>query len=64
MTLDTEPGCLTESEQKQLSALGWSIRGWRRTSVYFGGVHAIAIDARGQIQAAGDPRRGGAAACV
>jgi len=64
MTLDTEPGCLTGVEQKQLSALGWSIRGWRQSSVYFGGVHAIAIDARGQIQAAGDPRRGGTVACV
>jgi len=60
--LDCEPGCLGRDEEGTLSELGWNIRHWQQPSVYFGGVHAIALDANGQIQAAGDPRRGGAVA--
>jgi len=60
--LDCEPGCLTLDEAHSLSELGWNIRDWQQPSVYFGGVHAIALDERGQLQAAGDPRRGGAVA--
>jgi len=61
-TLDNEPGCLSPDEEHTLSALGWNIRHWQQPSVYFGGVHAIALDAKGQTQAAGDSRRGGAIA--
>jgi len=60
--LDSEPGCLNPEEEHVLSELGWNIRHWQQASVYFGGVHAIALDANGHIQAAGDPRRGGAVA--
>jgi len=60
--LDCEPDCLSPDEEHTLSDLGWNIRHWQQTSVYFGGVHAIALDAHGYIQAAGDPRRGGAVA--
>ncbi len=60
--LDCEPGCLSPDEEHTLSRLGWDIRHWQQASVYFGGVHAIALDANGHIQAAGDPRRGGAIA--
>lgn len=60
--LDNEPGCLNPDEEHTLSELGWNIRHWQQPSVYFGGVHAIALNAKGQIQAAGDPRRGGAVA--
>jgi gamma-glutamyltranspeptidase/glutathione hydrolase len=60
--LDNEPGCLSPDEEHTLSELGWNIRHWQQPSVYFGGVHAIALDAKGQTQAAGDPRRGGAVA--
>ena len=60
--LDCEPGCLGPDEEHILSELGWNIRHWQQPSVYFGGVHAIALDKNGQMQAAGDPRRGGAVA--
>ncbi|MDX8406040.1 MAG: gamma-glutamyltransferase [Mariprofundus sp.] len=61
-TLDAEPGCLNEEIRHQLINSGWSINDWRQQSLYFGGVHAISVDQRGHIQAAGDPRRGGAVA--
>ncbi len=60
--LDCEPGTLNAGEEAALSRLGWKIRHWRQPSVYFGGVHAIAVDATGRVRAAGDPRRGGAVA--
>ncbi len=60
--LDCEPGCLSPDEEQIMSGLGWNIRHWQQASVYFGGVHAIALDANGHIQAVGDPRRGGATA--
>lgn len=60
--LDCEPGCLSSGEEHILSGLGWNIHHWQQRSVYFGGVHAIAIDTHGHIQAVGDPRRGGAVA--
>jgi len=62
--LDCEPDCLSPDEEHVLSGLGWNIRHWQQPSVYFGGVHAIALDEKGQAQAAGDPRRGGAVAWV
>ncbi|EAU55112.1 gamma-glutamyltransferase family protein [Mariprofundus ferrooxydans] len=62
MVLDAEPACFNDAQRQQLISLGWSIRDWRQTSIYFGGVHAIAIDAHGHLQAAGDPRRGGTTA--
>ncbi|MEL7348929.1 MAG: gamma-glutamyltransferase [Pseudomonadota bacterium] len=37
-------------------------RGWDAPSMFFGGVHAVARDPAGQVVAAGDPRRAGAAA--
>lgn len=60
--LDCEPGGLHPNEEHALSELGWNIRHWQQLSVYFGGVHAIALDQDGRMQAAGDPRRGGAVA--
>ncbi len=60
--LDCEPGALGERGTALAEALGWQVRPWREPSVYFGGVHAIAVDANGGVQAGGDPRRGGAVA--
>jgi len=60
--LDAEPDCLQNSERAQLQNLGWTIRDWQEPSVYFGGVHAISSSANGNIEAVGDPRRGGAVA--
>ena len=59
--LDIEPGLLNAEERQRLTDLGWQINDWQQQSVYFGGVHAIAVDG-GHCQAAGDPRRGGAVA--
>ena len=60
--LDIEPGFLSDSDRIQLMKLGWKLKDWPQQSVYFGGVHAISRDDRGNIQAAADPRRGGAVA--
>ncbi|MFQ5582449.1 MAG: gamma-glutamyltransferase, partial [Mariprofundaceae bacterium] len=60
--LDVEPERLSPAERQQLLDLGWAIRDWKQRSVYFGGVHAISIDDRGQMHGAGDPRRGGCVA--
>lgn len=60
--LEAEPGTLTEADRDALRRLGWQIRDWSQPSIYFGGVHAISIGANGKVEAAGDPRRGGAVA--
>ncbi len=57
--LDVEPDGLGGEARHRLSGLGWNIRDWERQSVYFGGVHAICMDERGNLHGAGDPRRGG-----
>lgn len=62
MRLECEPGYMNDQLRESLLALGWSIHEWQQQSVYFGGVHAIALDTRNRIQASGDPRRGGAVA--
>jgi gamma-glutamyltranspeptidase/glutathione hydrolase len=59
--LDAEPGCLPESEAVQLQAMDWNIRHWSERSIYFGGVHALALEGS-EIHGAGDPRRGGSVA--
>ncbi|OIQ03653.1 MAG: gamma-glutamyltranspeptidase [Zetaproteobacteria bacterium CG06_land_8_20_14_3_00_59_53] len=60
--LDAEPGALNAAGYNALRQLGWKIRQWSDTSVYFGGVHAISMSQHGIVEAAGDPRRGGAVA--
>ncbi len=60
--LDIEPDFLDEHDRMQLMKLGWKLEDWQQQSVYFGGVHAISIDGKGGLQAAADPRRGGAVA--
>ncbi|MEM6423064.1 MAG: gamma-glutamyltransferase, partial [Pseudomonadota bacterium] len=63
--LDYERPGLPEAEEEVLRA-AWPAscaapRGWDAQSMFFGGVHAVARDRRGQVAAAGDPRRAGAA---
>lgn len=60
--LDVEPDGLTDEARHELLNLGWEIRDWERQSVYFGGVHAICMNEKGQLHGAGDPRRGGSIA--
>ena len=53
--LHAEPGW----SEAALAALGdrWPVRRWEQRDLYFGGVHAVALET-----AAGDPRRGGSTA--
>lgn len=60
--LDCEPDVLTSTERSFLQSIGWELRDWSKQSIYFGGVHAISIDGRGELYGAGDPRRGGSVA--
>jgi len=60
--LEIEPDFISEHERIQFMKLGWELKDWQQQSVYFGGVHAISMDKKGNIQAGADPRRGGAVA--
>ena len=44
-----------------LAQQGYRTIAWPMHNLFFGGVHGVALDAGGQLSAAGDPRRGGAA---
>jgi gamma-glutamyltranspeptidase/glutathione hydrolase len=57
----SEPG-IDEAALDDLAASGYEVIRWRRPNLFFGGVHAVAIDADGSPRGAGDPRRGGAVA--
>ena len=56
-TVHAEPGI--DSGPRALEEHGYEVVRWRDPSLYFGGVHAVGAD-RGDPEAAGDPRRGGA----
>jgi gamma-glutamyltranspeptidase / glutathione hydrolase len=47
-----------------LEAEGRAVVRWRQCNLYFGGVSAVEMGERGELAAAGDPRRGGAAVVV
>ncbi len=49
-----------EGEREALLAAFPEARPWGRVSMFYGGVHAVARDAKGGVQAAGDHRRSGA----
>jgi gamma-glutamyltranspeptidase / glutathione hydrolase len=55
----TDPAVATRLEE-----WGHEVVRWRRRNLYFGGVSAVALGERGELQAAGDPRRGGAGVVV
>ena len=42
-----------------LEGLGYPVNRWPGGSIYFGGAHSVGREARGHLQAAGDPRRAG-----
>jgi gamma-glutamyltranspeptidase / glutathione hydrolase len=48
----------------RLEADGYDVVRWNDRNLYFGGASAVGLDADGQLEAAGDPRRGGAGAVV
>ena len=51
-------------DREQLTAAFPDHRAWPDRNLYFGGVHAVERNAKGQFDAAGDPRRGGASVIV
>jgi len=44
-----------------LEGQGYRTIAWPAHNLFFGGVHGVALSAAGELSAAGDPRRGGAA---
>ena len=53
-----------EQRREQVLSLFPEARGWDEPSMFFGGVHAVDRDARGNARGAGDPRRSGVAVAV
>lgn len=47
-----------------LAAWGYPVNRWETRSIYFGGAHSVSRTGSGRLVAAGDNRRGGAAAVV
>ena len=42
----------------------WDVNRWDGLNLFFGGVQAVRSSAVGELEAAGDPRRGGVGAVV
>ncbi len=61
--LNVESG-IGESEISELEARGYDVVRWGPGNVFFGGVSAVLVRDDGELEAAGDPRRGGAGAVV
>ena len=60
--VEAEPG-LDPGELAAVEARGVPVHRWQTRNLFFGGVHAVARNpASGELQGAGDPRRGGAVA--
>ncbi|MGD1904662.1 MAG: gamma-glutamyltransferase [Leptolyngbyaceae cyanobacterium] len=60
-SLHIEPGYPNvKIDQLSQTALG-QICPWQQQNMFFGGVHAVAVDAQGHFRGAGDNRRGGSA---
>lgn len=57
--VDFELPGLPGSEREALLAAFSQARGWAERSMFFGGAHAALGDGRGNLRAAGDPRRDG-----
>ncbi len=48
----------------ELESAGYDVVRWSGRNLYFGGASAVGLGADGELEAAGDPRRGGAGAVV
>ncbi|MGR3715655.1 MAG: gamma-glutamyltransferase [Thermohalobaculum sp.] len=57
--VDFELPGLAEADRAAILAAFPEARGWAERSMFYGGVHAVTRDGRGNVRAAGDPRRGG-----
>jgi len=49
---------------EELEAAGYDVVRWNGRNLYFGGASAVGLGAEGELESAGDPRRGGAGAVV
>ncbi len=57
--VDFELPDLAEEDRVGILAAFPQARGWADRSMFYGGVHAVMRDGRGNVRAAGDPRRAG-----
>ncbi len=57
-------GGIEESVAADLEEAGYAVNRWTERNLYFGGASAVAVRADGELEAAGDPRRGGAGLVV
>ncbi len=57
--VDFELPDLAEEDREAILAAFPEARGWAERSMFYGGVHAVTRDGRGNLRAAGDPRRDG-----
>ncbi|MEO8290509.1 MAG: gamma-glutamyltransferase [Gaiellaceae bacterium] len=57
-------GGIDPSVADRLEAAGYEVARWSSRNLYFGGAAAVGLDERGGLEAAGDPRRGGAGVVV
>jgi gamma-glutamyltranspeptidase/glutathione hydrolase len=60
--VQAEPG-IDETALAALERRGYEVVRWSERNVFFGGVHAVAVEpSTGELRGGGDPRRGGAVA--
>ena len=57
-------GGIAPDTADELEAAGYEVVRWGGRNLYFGGASAVGLGAKGELEAAGDPRRGGAGAVV
>ena len=62
-TLHLEGG-IDDRVVEQLEQAGYDVVRWHGRNLYFGGAAAVAVGDEGDLQAAGDPRRGGAGVVI
>ena len=62
-SLQLEGGIAPEVADR-LAAEGYDVVRWAGRNLYFGGAAAVGLSVHGELEAAGDPRRGGAGAVV
>jgi gamma-glutamyltranspeptidase/glutathione hydrolase len=57
-------GGVPEESARRLEEAGYAVNRWAGRNLYFGGASAVAVREGGTLEAAGDPRRGGAGVVV
>jgi gamma-glutamyltranspeptidase/glutathione hydrolase len=57
-------GGISPKVAARLEEWGYEVSRWRSRNLYFGGASAVALREDGTLEAAGDPRRGGAGVVV